>query len=426
MDRPLEQKRWSARRVTTIGGAALACAALAYLVISSPSAVTVRVDPSRLTVARVLEGEFLEQIPILGTVEPIKSVYIAAIEGGQVAEILAEDGSQVAAGTAILRLENADVQKEAISTESRLFENLNELRNTRINLEEKELVLKQERLDTAYRITQLEKQWKRLRTIETSGAKVLSETELENVVDELDYQRHKAKIIDERIVQERTLREQQLAQVDDTIGRVQRNLGVINQMLDNLEVHAPITGQLSLQRLEIGQNVVKGDNIGQIDILDSMKVRARVDQYYVARVAVGQRGYFEFDGARHELEVAKIYPEIKDDVFEVDMNFLTYAPGELRRGQSLRINLALSAATHGRMVSKGGFYQSTGGRWIYQIAPDGASAYRREIRIGRQNEQFFEVLDGLEPGALVITSNYDLFGDAQSVEFAKPLEMSSI
>jgi HlyD family secretion protein len=245
-----------------------------------------RVDPQRVTIGTIREGDFHEFIPVIGTVEPIRTVFISAVEGGQVAEILVEDGTQVEQGTLILRLENADVQKESIGTESRLFENLSQLRNTRIDLAEKELRLKEELLDTNYRILQLGKQLARLRGIEARSANSVAEQELTNVADELEYRHGRKAIIEARIIQERTLREQQLEYVDATIERVERNLEIIAETLQNLEVHAPISGQLSLQRIELGQNIVKGDNIGQIDILDAMKVRARVDQYYLPKVVI--------------------------------------------------------------------------------------------------------------------------------------------
>lgn len=421
VDRIIEKKTWSAKRLAVIGGSAAVIFGLIILIIGSPSGSTVRADTDRVTVSVVREGEFHEYIPIIGTIEPIETVFISAIEGGQVAEILAEDGAAVEEGDVILRLNNADVQKESISTESRLFENLSQLRNTRIGLAEKELLLKEELLDTNYRIVQLEKQRTRLEEIRAKDPNLVSSRDMEDVVDELEYRRGQKEIIEQRIVQERTLREQQLAYVDATIERVERNLHIITETLDHLEVRAPISGQLSIRRVEIGQNIRKGDNIGQIDILDSMKVRARVDQYYIARVVLGQRGNFSFDGDTHAIEITKIYPDVTNDRFEVDMEFIGGAPNTLRRGQSVQISLSLSDPTTALLVKKGGFYNSTGGRWIYQVTPDGDTAFRKEIRIGRQNQQYLELLDGLDVGARVITSSYDMFGNASQIEFDEPL-----
>lgn len=417
VDRPIEKKKWSARTLAMFGGGIALVLLITLLIVYSPSGSTIRVDPNRLTISTVKTGEFHEFIPVIGTVEPIQTVYMSAIEGGQVSEIYVEDGSHVDKGDLILRLNNADVQKDSISTESRLFENLSQLRNTRISLAEKELRLKEELLDTDYRIIQLEKQLARLKGIIAQNAKTISEQEIDNVVDELTYRRGQKEIIEARILQERTLREQQLSYVDATIERVERNLEIISETLTHLEVRAPIAGQLSLQRIEIGQNILKGENIGQIDILDAMKVRARVDQYYISKVVLGLRGEFKFNNASHTLEVTKIYPDVTNDMFEVNMEFIDSAPAGIRRGQSTQISLGLSEPTEALLLRKGGFYNSTAGRWVYALAPDGMNAYRKEIRIGRQNQQYFELLEGLESGARVITSSYDLFGNASQVEF---------
>ena len=421
MDRPIEAKRWSARALSLSAGGAILLVVLGSLIFASPSSSTIRVDPARLTIATIREGDFHEFIPVIGAVEPIRTVFISAVEGGQVAAVLIEDGAHVEQGDLVLRLDNADVQKESISTESRLFENLSQLRNTRIDLAEKELRLKEELLDTEYRILQLEKQLARLQGIRARSADVISEQELEAVVDELDYRHGQKEIIEARIVQERTLREQQLLYVDETIERVERNLEIIAETMKNLEVRAPISGQLSLQRIEIGQNIVKGDNIGQIDILDAMKVRARVDQYYLPQVVIGLRGEFEFDKTTHTLEVTKIYPDVTNDMFEIDMEFVDEPPRGIRRGQSTQISLSLSDPSRGLLLRKGGFYNNTGGRWIYQLSPGGEEAIRKEIRIGRQNPQYFELVEGLEAGARVITSSYDLFGSASRIEFETPV-----
>jgi HlyD family secretion protein len=421
MDRPIERKRWSTRTLTVYAGGAAVVFILAFLVLDSPSGATIRIDPQRVTIATIREGDFHEFIPVIGAVEPIRTVFITAVEGGQVVEVLVEDGAHVERGELILKLENADVQKETIGTESRLFENLSQLRNTRVALAEKELRLKEELLDTDYRILQLEKQLARLRGIEARSAASIAEQELTNVADELDYRRGQKEIIEARIVQERTLREQQLEYVDATIERVERNLEIIAETLKNLEVHAPISGQLSLQRIETGQNIVKGDNIGQIDILDSMKVRARVDQYYLPKIVIGLRGEFEFDNAAHTLEVTKIYPDVADDMFEIDMEFVDKPPSGIRRGQSAQISLSLSDPARALLLRKGGFYNSTGGRWIYQLSPDGGGAFRQEIRVGRQNPQYFELVAGLDVGARVITSSYDMFGNASQIHFEQPV-----
>ena len=422
MDRPIERSRWSAKTITT-AATLVVCTALVVALLVDSGASSVSVDPTRITISKVQDGQFIEYIPILGTVEPIKTVFLDAVEGGQVQEIFVEDGKPIEQGDLILRLANSTLQKDSISTESRLLENINTLRNTRIDLAEKELILKEQFLDNEYRITQLEKQHARYRKMLAESRAALSEVEYELITDELAYRRSKREILSARIAQEKTLREQQLAQVDETIAQVNHNLQVVSETLENLNVRAPISGHLSALKVDLGQSIRQGDNIGQIDQLDSFKVRAHVDQHYISKVALGQLGNFSFADERYELKIDKIYPEVTNDEFEVDMAFTGEIPQGVKRGQSIQINLSLSGAVDSRVLAKGGFYRTTGGRWVYRVSDDGSHATRTDIRVGRQNPRFLELLDGLEVGDVVITSSYDGFGSADELEFSEPLKL---
>ena len=382
------------------------------------------VDATRIVVSQVRHGEFVEEIPVLGTVEPVKTVHLDAIEGGTVEEILAEDGSRVEKGDLILRLSNSSLLKETIGTESRLLENVNELRNTKMMLVEKSLLLRQERLDTAYRILELEKQAARYRAILARGGESVTEAEFESVTDELDYQHKRLEIVDQRIVQENELREQQMVQVDETAERVERNLATIQNILGYLDVRTPVSGNLSMQRIEVGQSIDKGTNIGQVDDLDAFKIRGEVDQHYAPRMAVGQQGRFEFDGETYELSVEKVYPDVQNDIFEVDFDFvLDKAPVGLKRGQTVQVIVSLSKGVVGMMVDKGSFYRDTNGSWVYVVDSDGKAARRVNVRIGRQNLRHFELLDGLSVGDWVITSAYDTFNDADRLHFDTALDL---
>ena len=382
------------------------------------------VDATRIVVSQVRHGEFVEEIPVLGTVEPVKTVHLDAIEGGTVEEILAEDGSRVEKGDLILRLSNSSLLKETIGTESRLLENVNELRNTKMMLVEKSLLLRQERLDTAYRILELEKQAARYRAILARGGESVTEAEFESVTDELDYQRKRLEIVDQRIVQENELREQQMVQVDETAERVERNLATIQNILGYLDVRTPVSGNLSMQRIEVGQSIDKGTNIGQVDDLDAFKIRGEVDQHYAPRMAVGQQGRFEFDGETYELSVEKVYPDVQNDIFEVDFDFvLDKAPVGLKRGQTVQVIVSLSKGRRSMMVDKGSFYRDTNGSWVYVVDSDGKAARRVNVRIGRQNLRHFELLDGLSVGDWVITSAYDAFNDADRLHFDTALDL---
>ena len=423
-DRPTVKRPWPSRRTVLwgAGGVALLVATGWFLVRLVQASATV--DATRVVVSPVRYGEFVEEIPVLGTVEPARTVHLDAIEGGTVEEILAEDGVKVTKGDLILRLANSDLVKETIGTESRLFENVNELRNTKMMLVEKGLLLRQERLDTAYRILTLDKEASRYRAILARGGESVNQAEFESVTDELDYQRKRLEVVDERIAQETKLREQQMVQVDETAERIGQYLATIQSVLDHLEVRAPVSGTLSMRRIEIGQSIDKGTNIGQVVDLDAFKIRGEVDQHYAPRMAVGQRGRFEFDSTTYELLVHKVYPDVQNDVFDVDFEFvLDQPPTGLKRGQTIQVVVSLSKGRRSMVLDKGPFYRDTNGGWVYVVGSDGEAARRVDVRIGRQNLRHFELLDGLRVGEWVITSTYETFGNADSVRFDRPLDL---
>ena len=423
-DRPLPKRGpWPPRRTVLwgTGGVAFLAAGLLSVRLLQANAT---VDSTRVVASQVRHEEFVEEIPILGTVDPAKTVHLDAIEGGAVEEILAEDGARVAKGDLILRLANSDLVKETIGTESRLFENVNELRNTKMMLVEKGLLLRQERLDTAYRILTLEKEASRYRAILARGGQSVNQADFESVTDELDYQRQRLEVVDQRIAQENELRQQQMAQVDETAERIGQYLATIQGVLDHLEVRAPVSGTLSMRRIEIGQSIDKGANIGQVVDLDAFKIRGEVDQHYAPRMAVGQRGRFEFDGTTYELLVDKVYPDVQNDVFDVDFEFvLDQPPVGLKRGQTIQVVVSLSKGRRSMVVDKGPFYRDTNGSWVYVVGPNREAARRIDVRIGRQNLRHFELLDGLGVGDWVITSSYETFNDADRVRFDRPLDL---
>lgn len=419
MDRIIEKKKWPLSKIILIGSAGALIVLMAYLVFSSTGKTRLRVNPSRLTVSDVKHAEFLEYIPINGVVQPIKTVFLDIEEGGRVEEIFVEGGRPIQKGDLILRFSNAALQKESINAESRLLDNINQLRNTKISLAEKKLILKDNLLDIEYRIIDLERVYNHNKVLEEKGN--ISTDEFIDTKDQLEYLKQKRVLLKERIAQEAILRQQQLEQVDESINRVTRSLEIMAEILDSLEVRAPISGHLSTLKAEIGESIRKGQRIGQIDVLDNFIVRAKIDQYYISKVGVGQTGHFDFDGSSHALEIEKIYPEVINDVFEVDMAFENQAPSGIKRGQSLQIDLSLSDPRKCLVVDKGGFYQQTGGQWIYLLSEDRLSACRMNIRVGRQNPRYLEVLEGLKEGDWVITSGYDTFNKVDELQFTEPL-----
>jgi HlyD family secretion protein len=422
MDRAIPRKRGlSARSIVLVTACALLLL-LAYVLLRRASSSRLDVDTLRLTTAQVVRGEFHEYYPFDGRVEPVTTVYLDIEEGGRVDEIFVEGGHWVDRGDPILRFSNTTLQRSSIDTETQLLEQLDALRNTQFNRAQDGLQLKDQLLDLDHRILDAEQKHDRYSTLVESNG-LISREVYEQTRDDLAYLREKRALLRERIEREAILSEQQLEQANESIKRLNLSLGLLGQIVDSLEVRAPISGFLSSVDAEIGENITRGQRIGQIDQLDELKVRVDVDQYYTSRIEIGTRGKFNLGGADYEVAVEKIYPEIVDDRFSVDVAFVGERPSDLRRGQRLTIEMSFGEPTEELMVAKGGFYQRTGGRWVYLIAPDGRSARRTPIRLGRQNPRFVEVLEGLHPGDWIVTSSYDTYNEVDELVFTQPIHL---
>ena len=420
MDRPIEKKKWPLPKVLWLSVAAFGTLFVTYWLFANSGQSRLRVDPDRISIAQVTVGDFLEYVPITGSVQPNVTVFLDLEEGGIVEEIFVDGGSPIQEGDLILRFSNTAVQKQNIDSESRLLENLDRLSNTKISATKNILMLKETLLDLDYRILELQKTYERYQTLVGKPGAITKE-KFESTQDELDYLKQKRDLLKERIRQETLLQEQQNEQVDQSMERVSRNLDILEKISESLDVRAPISGHLSTLNAEVGQSFNRGQRIGQIDQLDGFKVRASVDQYYIGRVAVGLQGSFEFNGQDYMLEVNKIYPEVVNDSFQIDLAFVNGAPNGVKRGQTLQIDLFLSDSKNTKVIAKGGYYRYTNGRWVYKVADDRLSAYKVDILVGQQNPRSVEVLEGLEVGDWIITSSYDAFNDADLLKFPEPL-----
>jgi len=375
-----------------------------------------------MTISKVENGEFLEYYPFPGTVEPVTSVYLDVEEGGRVEEIVAEGGKYIEKGDTILRFSNDSLQRNSIEAETRLLENLNNLKNTQITIAQTKLNRKEELLNLNYQIQEQEKKFKRYEILKQENI-AISEEEYETVRDQLKYNKDRRDLLEERINQEDLLSDSQLDQANSSIKRTNLSLDLLAKTVENLEVRAPISGYLSSIDAEIGQSIPSRERIGQIDILDNLKIRVKIDQYYISKVSVGTKGNFTLDDQTYEVEVNKIYPEVKDNVFEADMMFVGDAPKGIKRGQTLTIQLIFGEPAKSLMVAKGGFYQETGGRWVYLISKDLKTASRVDVRLGRQNPRYVEILEGLKEGDWVITSGYDTYNEADILVFTAELSL---
>lgn len=424
MDRAIKKKKFPPGRIAIIVIPCLIAIFLAYLFMNRSGGTRFKVDdPSRITFSKAEFGEFQEYYPFDGTIVPVKSVYLDVEAGGRVDEIFVEGGKYIQKGDLILRFSNAELQRTSIDSENQLLKNLDELRNTQITIAQNKLNKKDQLLDLNYQILELEKTYDRYKVLIAENS-VISEQEYENVRNELEYRKGKRDLLKERIRQEDILGEIQLEQANKSIERLNRSLDLLSKTVDSLEVPAPISGYLSTIDAEIGQTIARGQRIGQIDLLDKLKVSVRIDQYYISKVAIGTKGKFKLEGDTHEVEVKKIYPEVVDNVFVVDMAFLGDPPKSIKRGQTLTIELSFSAPEKSLMVKKGGFYQQTGGRWAYLISEDKKSARRQPIRLGRQNPKYVEILEGLNEGDWIITSGYDTFKEKDILIFKEPINLT--
>ncbi|MDP8237594.1 MAG: HlyD family efflux transporter periplasmic adaptor subunit [Candidatus Hatepunaea meridiana] len=417
MDRPIEKKFWTAKRIVGITLVCLIIFAIFYMLLFRDSSSRLNVSAERLTISEVERGAFQEWIPINGIVVPVKSVYIDAIEGGRAEEVFAEEGSMVESNQPILKLSNTNLLLDIMYREAELYRQINDLRNTRLAMEKHRLELRSALLDLDYQLSKGERDLKRVKVLQKT--KMISDEEFKEAQDEYDYLFDRRELTLETHHQDSLFRQVQIAALEASVERMQSNLEIVRGKLDNLLIRAPIAGQLTSLDAEVGQLKAPGMRIGQIDVLESFILRCGIDEHYIARITKGLIGEFNFANNAYRLQVIKIYPEVQEGRFEVDMGFMDNEPEGIRRGQTFRIHLELSAPVEVVMLPRGGFYQSTGGRWIFVLDETGEYALRRPIRLGRQNTQMYEVLDGLEPGERVLTSSYENFGDADKLVLKK-------
>jgi HlyD family secretion protein len=422
MDRTIEKKQWPLKRLIFIFSICATITILSYLIISRSGKTRLTVDPTRMTISEVKYGEFREYYPFDGQVIPLTSVYLDADQGGKVEEIYVEGGKPIEKGDLILKFSNNTVQLNLIQTENVLFENLDRQQNTQLQLAKDKLTRKESLLNLNYEINKLQKQYNRYKVLKAEQI-AISEEQYEAVEDQLEYQKASRELLEERIKQEDIMSEKQLSQADKAIERINLSLDILSKQIESMVVRAPISGHLSSISAEVGQQINPGQRIGQIDILDKFKIRAGVDQYYNSKVTVGTKGKFTLDDKSYGVEVIKIYPEVINNLFTVDMAFSDEPPAGIKRGQTLTVELTFSEAEQRLMVTKGGFFQETGGRWVYIVSQDGKSAKRVDIRLGRQNPRYVEVLEGLKEGDKVVTSGYDTFKEADTLIFKEPISL---
>ncbi len=415
MDRALPKRFWTQQRLILSAGGLLLVGLIVYVSFFADKRSKLNVEREKITVSPVTVGPFEEFIVVTGVVQPLKTIRLDAIEGGYVTQKLVEGGVQVAKGQVLLKLENQSLKLNFLQSETEANRLVNDLQNTRQRLRVERFALRKTLADLDAQIDQAKDSYDR-------QAKLFKD----KVVSEEDYL--KAKRAYERLARQREIEAEsqkyqednsklQIQQLEGTLARTQRNVALWQETLSNLVVKAPVSGQLSSIDVEVGSNINRGQNIGQIDDLNGFKMRVGIDEHYISRVFPGLNGSFEFNGQEYPLSISRVFPEVRNGRFEVDMTFPKGAPAGIKRGQSSPIRLELGKAAKATLLPVGGFFSDTGGNWVYVLDNSGKRATKRNITLGRKNPEFYEVLEGLQTGEQVITSSYENFGDNEVLEF---------
>lgn len=385
-----------------------------YLIVR-PNNKTLRVDKDTVTISNVVMGEFNDYIRISGRVQPMTTIQLSPQEGGIVEKILIEEGSPVKAGDAILVLSNDNLDLQILNSEAELAEKENILRNTQIQMEQQKLDVRQNVLEYGTNVERLRRAYEQQKALYED--KLIAREEYLTAEEDYKLAKQKYDLIIERSTQDSLYRGTQIDRMEESLDNMQLNMSMIRRRKSNLVVKAPIDGELGLLDVVLGQNIASGTKIGQINSVGVYKVEAQIDEHYIDRVSAGLEATFERQGETYSTIIRKVYPEVRDGKFKADFKFDGVQPGGIRPGQTYYLNLQLGQPEETVIIPRGTFYQRTGGKWIYVVNKDGSKAVKREIRIGRQNPQYYEVLEGLEPGEKVITSGYDTYGDSDVLVF---------
>ena len=408
MDRRIEK---TSRRPLLIGVAAAGVVAIILVaLLTYDTSTSFTLDGQRIRTAEVSTGMYEDYIPLRASVDPEKTVYLDAIEGGRVEAILVEEGAFVEEGQPLVDLSNTSLQLDVIAREAEVSEQLNNLRNTQLAIEQNRLKLKGDLIEIDFQIVKLSRLVSRYEELE--GNQFISKTEYEDSRDELEYWRSRRGITEQSQAQDEEIRLAQIEQLNSSVQQLEKNLILARANLDNLLIRAPRNGQLTSLNAELGESKSRGERLGQIDDVDRFKAVAMVNEFYLNRVRLGQQAILDINGREYRLEISKIYPEVQASQFEIDLRFLGDAPTDIRRGQTLQLRLILGdTAERATLVSNGPFFNDTGGAWVFVLDPDGKIATKREVQLGRRNPNTIEVESGLLPGDEIIISSYANFID---------------
>ena len=418
MDKVIEKKKGIAR-VFTIKAlpywfGVVVVGFISFLFVRGNSS-SLRVNRDTLTIATVIEGEFNEYIRLNVQVQPMTTIQISPLEGGVVQEIIVEEGAHVRAGERLLVLSNDNLDLQILNSEAELAEKENILRNTLISMEQQKLSLRQEQLQLHTEVGRMKRDFEAKQKL--YDEKLISREEYLRAEEDYRLASNRLQLVNERAQQDSLYRSVEIEQMQESLHNMRLNMQMIRRRKENLTIKAPIDGELGLLDVVLGQSVSQGVKIGQINSLGSYKIEAQIDEHYIDRVVAGLEATFERRDEAYSAMIRKVYPEVRNGKFKADLKFVSEQPVNIRSGQTYYLNLQLGQPEQAVLVPRGAFFQTTGGRWIYVLDADGEGATRREIRISRQNPQYYEVLEGLQPGERVITSGYEKFGDSDKLKF---------
>lgn len=413
MDRKIEKKKWTARKIALLASITFLLLLLLYLLFFRDKSSRLHAQRNQLTIAEVSMGKFQEFIPIDGIVLPKTTIYIDAVMGGSVQKIYVEDGAMLNTGDTILKLINTQLELSYMEQETRIFEAINNLQNTKISLEQSKYTRQREIVAVQQQLETIKSEYNRLKKLFADSliaAREFEDTErsYRYTIQQLEINRQLQRLDSLSAIRRNK-------QIDVSMDRLFNNLDLLRTSLGNLYITAPASGQLSSFNIEVGQTAATGVHIGHIDVPGEFKLRANIDERYISRVSTGQEASYEFNGVTYNLSIQKIFTEVTSGSFQVDLVFIDEYPAHVKRGQTLQLRLHFSGETDAIIVRRGSFFQQTGGNWIYVLDPSGEFATKRNIRINRQNTSFYEITEGLQPGEMVIVSSYESFGNNDKI-----------
>lgn len=413
MDRVIEKKKWSTKRLLTIAGIVGIVALVAGSIYFTSGKSKLNVGKERITISEIKMGRFQEFIPVNGVVLPVSTIYLDAMEGGRVEEKYVEDGAMMKKDQPILRLSNTDLELQLANQETQVFNVLTQIQISKNNAEQNSINRQNQDAEVDNALKEAERLYNLNKKLVEQ--KVIGAQEFQSSKNLYEYQLRRKKLTEQIMKTDAVSMKQQVDQMGESYTQMKKTLALMRKKVGDLIVRAPVDGQLTSLDAEIGENKNKGQRLGQIDVMSGFKVRIDVDEHYISRIFAGLIGTCDVAGKNYQLKITKVYTQVTAGRFQVDMQFVGKVPDGIRRGQTIQIRLALSDETQALLLPKGGFYQQTGGNWIFKLSADGKTAYRIDLQLGRQNPDYYEIMQGLKPGDKVITSSYESYGTMQEL-----------